>query len=423
MPPASNSQDRPVPACVKSGRVSGTRYKPDPWREGSVGDAGHEIAAPIRNPTASSDRVVGARLGKNISLLKNIAIEIHISDARYLILNATALSRQSALLVPLFRGRLTMYGGDVGKGAARDIPIFLHEQPFEDALQAARNAIERRLIEVTRSRRTGPAASSQLDDAIRYAVLGGGKRLRAILVLLTNDMLGGNVERALHAAAAVECVHAQSLVHDDLPCMDDDDLRRGKPSVHRKFDEATAVLCGDALLTLAFELLADERTHLDPSCRLRLIAELARSVGRDGLALGQTLDLKASMAWSADEMLHCAELKTARLFEFSLLVGAIVAGARHEQLASLVKFGTVLGLAFQVSDDLLDRLGDEKQIGKRLNKDAVSGRRTATEIWGIEGAREKLHQLASDGRSQLACFGEPACHIRELIDVVVGRVP
>jgi len=316
-----------------------------------------------------------------------------------------------------------MYGSDVGEGTARDIPIFLHQQPFEDALHAARNAIERRLIEVTRSQRVGAAASSRLDDAMRYAVLGGGKRLRAILVLLTNDMLGGNVERALHAAAAVECVHAQSLVHDDLPCMDDDDLRRGKPSVHRKFDEATAVLCGDALLTLAFELLADERTHLNPLCRLRLITELARSIGRDGLALGQTLDLTASLAWSADEMLRCAELKTARLFEFSLLVGATVAGAQHQQLASLVKFGTLLGLAFQVSDDLLDRLGDEGQMGKRLNKDAVSGRRTATEIWGIEGARDKLHQLASDGRSQLACFGEPARHIRELIDIVVERVP
>jgi len=315
-----------------------------------------------------------------------------------------------------------MFGSDVGEGVTKDAPSALHERPFEEALRTARDAIEQRLSEVTRDRQAGPAAPSPLDDAMHYALLGGGKRLRAILVLLTNDMLGGVVERALHAAAAVECVHAQSLVHDDLPCMDNDDLRRGKPSVHRKFDEATAVLCGDALLTLAFELLADERTHRDPSCRLKLVAEMARAIGRDGLALGQNLDLTASAAWSADEMLRCAELKTARLFEFSLFAGATVAGAGREQLASLVSFGTILGLAFQVSDDLLDRLGDEEQAGKRVNKDAGLGRRTATEIWGIDGARDRLRQLASDGHAELAWFGEPARHIRGLIDIVAGRV-
>lgn len=239
-------------------------------------------------------------------------------------------------------------------------------------------------------------AHARIHEAMRYAIFAGGKRVRPFLVFTTARLFGVEGERAARTAAAIEALHTYSLVHDDLPCMDDDDLRRGRPTVHIAFDEMTAVLTGDALLTLAFEILADARTHASPDVRSKLIARLAEASGHDGMIGGQMIDmLAATNAHGADEIVHLQSLKTGQLFEFSCEAGAILGQASDEDRKRLRAYARDMGLVFQITDDLLDVTSSAEKTGKAVGKDGEQGKATFVSIYGIARAREEAHKLAS----------------------------
>jgi farnesyl diphosphate synthase len=245
--------------------------------------------------------------------------------------------------------------------------------------------------------------------AMRYA-LRGGKRLRGFLVLESARMLGVPPERAVAAAAAVECLHAYSLVHDDLPCMDDDDLRRGQPTVHVKWDEAVAVLAGDALQTLAFELLADPALG-GAEARIALVAGLAQASGAQGMVLGQALDIAAETAGRAltlEEITALQAGKTGALIRFSAEAGAVLAGADPTPLRA---YAGALGLAFQIADDILDVTGTAEAAGKRVGKDAAAGKATFVSLLGLEGARAQASALVAQAEALLEPYGEAARYL------------
>ncbi|MCI4662806.1 MAG: polyprenyl synthetase family protein [Neomegalonema sp.] len=271
-----------------------------------------------------------------------------------------------------------------------------------------------------------------LHEAMRYACLGGGKRLRAFLVLESAalfDVEPGHAEaqdqnQALRVAASVECLHAYSLVHDDLPCMDDDDLRRGKPTVHRAYDEATAVLAGDALQALAFEILADPLTHPDPLRRCALIAALARSSGAAGMVAGQAIDLAAEdaqIALDERQIRRLQALKTGALFDFSATAGGLLCGASEAELTCLSRYADAIGLAFQITDDLLDTGGEQAQTGKRVGKDRAAGKATFVGLWGEEPARRAAEDLVASAKEALAIFGARARNMADAADFVLTR--
>lgn len=266
-----------------------------------------------------------------------------------------------------------------------------------------------------------PGRSRRLADAMRYGVCGGGKRFRAMLVAEVCALLGGDDAHAIRVGAAIECVHAQSLVHDDLPCMDDDDVRRGRPSLHRQFDEATAVLAGDALLALAFEMLADEVTHPDPAVRARLVLSLARAVGQDGLAGGQMMDLYPAAIASEQQMIDCQRRKTGALIRFAVDAGTMLGRCDAAQHAALMDYADNLGLAFQVRDDLIDAVGDAALAGKAVGKDADAGRRSATVLLGPQGAAERARVLEDRCARALALFGDAAAGLHALARFAVRR--
>ncbi len=262
----------------------------------------------------------------------------------------------------------------------------------------------------------------RLADAMRYAVIGGGKRFRALLVAAVSDLVGGSYARALRVGAAIECVHAQSLVHDDLPCMDDDDLRRGRPTLHRKFDEATAVLAGDALLALAFELLAEEATHPDPAVRAGLVLALAKAVGQDGLAGGQMMDLYPPAMPTKADLFACESRKTGALIRFAVEGGAMLGQCSKAERARLLRFAENLGLVFQIRDDMLDSIGDAAVVGKALDKDAAAGRASATALLGLKGAAQQASELESACHEALDPFGPKATSLRDLTRFAVSRM-
>ncbi len=265
-------------------------------------------------------------------------------------------------------------------------------------------------------------AESRLYDAMRYASLGGGKRLRPFLVVQSASLFGVNRESALRVGAAVEMVHAYSLVHDDLPAMDDDDLRRGKPTVHKQFDEATAILAGDALLTLAFEVLADARTHADAFARAELVAALARAAGARGMVGGQMLDLIGeSRPLSETEIVRMQMMKTGRMIIHSCEAGALLGRAGSGQRHALSAYGHDLGLAFQIVDDLLDVTGDAAETGKATGKDAAAGKATLVATLGVEAAGERAQMLADQAAQHLDSFGEKAEPLKKLAAFVVSR--
>ena len=248
----------------------------------------------------------------------------------------------------------------------------------------------------------------RLVEAMRYAALAGGKRLRPFLVIETARALGRTDRGPRRAGAAIECVHAYSLIHDDLPAMDDDDLRRGHPTAHRAFDEATAILAGDALQTLAFEILADPRTDPDAEIRVTLSAGLARAAGLAGMVGGQMLDIEAETApapFSREEIAALQAMKTGALLRFSVEAGGQLAGASPASCAALSAYGRAVGAAFQVADDLLDAEGDEAALGKRAGKDA--GRRKATLVaaLGLDGARRELARLIDEASAAVDAAG------------------
>ncbi len=262
----------------------------------------------------------------------------------------------------------------------------------------------------------------RLNEAMRYAVLGGGKRLRPFLVLESARLCGLRAEAALNAGAALECIHCYSLVHDDLPAMDDDDLRRGRPTVHKAFDEATAILAGDTLLTLAFEILADPATHRDAAVRSELSLGLARSSGRAGMAGGQMLDLQApGNMLSEAEILRLQSMKTGALICFSCEAGAILAQADAARRMALLDYGRALGLAFQLADDLLDVEGDAALVGKAVAKDGDAGKATLVSLIGVDEARNRLVEMEAKACEALAPFGDQAATLVAAAHFVANR--
>ena len=265
-------------------------------------------------------------------------------------------------------------------------------------------------------------AQARLFEAMRYSILGGGKRLRAFLVRSGARLAGADDGGALLVAAALEMVHGYSLIHDDLPAMDDDDLRRGKPSCHVAFDEATAILAGDALLTLAFELLSDPRVHPDASVRCDLVRAMARAAGGEGMVGGQMIDLAAERGGAEYELTVTLErMKTGALIAFSCEAGAVLARRDGEYRRSLREFGQDVGLAFQVIDDVLDVVGDEAALGKTVGKDAAAGKATFIAALGLEGARREAVALVERAVTRLDGLGEGAEPLRAFGEYVLAR--
>lgn len=266
------------------------------------------------------------------------------------------------------------------------------------------------------------AASPRLDEAMRYSVLGGGKRIRPALCLAAARAAGADLSTALAPACALELVHAYSLVHDDLPAMDDDDLRRGRPTVHIAFDEASAILAGDALQTLAFALLADAPALSDQQ-RIAMVRELATASGHQGMVGGQAIDLESvGQAITMEQLETMHRHKTGALIEASVRLGALAAGSVSDrQLSALSDYASALGLAFQVQDDLLDIEGDTEVIGKRQGSDAAREKPTYPSLLGINGAREHLNTLLAQAHAALEEFGEEAEVLRAMADYVVAR--
>jgi farnesyl diphosphate synthase len=265
---------------------------------------------------------------------------------------------------------------------------------------------------------------ARLFEAMRYASMGGGKRLRGFLVLEGAAQFSVAREAALRVAGAIEMLHAYSLVHDDLPCMDNDDLRRGKPTVHRAFDEATAVLAGDALQTQAFLILSEPDTHPDPAVRAELCRALARAAGARGMCGGQMLDMLAEEAGRPLEEAEIGRLqllKTGKLIEFSAEAGAILGKAPIQLRHALSAYGRDLGAAFQIADDVLDATASAEETGKRTGKDADAGKATLVGLLGLERARLQAERLAAQAQDHLDAFGEAATHLRTLADYTITR--
>ena len=265
-------------------------------------------------------------------------------------------------------------------------------------------------------------ARRRLYQAMRYAAVGGGKRLRPLLVEASAALFDVPRDAALRAGLAVECIHVHSLIHDDLPCMDDDDLRRGKPTVHRAYDEATAVLAGDALLAFGFEILSDPATHASAEVRCELVRELAVAAGGAGMAGGQMLDLLGPAQQSDfDAISRLQRLKTGALIGWCVDAGAIMGGAGAELRTSLRGYAQCLGLAFQIADDLLDHDGDESKAGKRLRKDEAQGKATFVSLLGAERARRQAEMLVEQASAHLHAFGERAWLLHEIVRFAVRR--
>ena len=300
------------------------------------------------------------------------------------------------------------------------MPLSSHTR-FDAALSFAAQSVERTM---ERLLPTGESGEARVFEAMRYSSLGGGKRLRAFFVLAGATLFKVGSLSALRTASALEFVHAYSLIHDDLPAMDDDDLRRGKPSCHRQFDEATAILAGDALQALAFEVLAHEETHGDPAVRLTLIAELAKAAGARGMVGGQMLDLLAEQEGSDQSIgaiTHLQRLKTGALISFSCAAGAVLGKAGDHARSALSMYAHDLGLAFQIVDDLLDIEGNAAELGKTPGKDEAAGKATFVSILGVERARAQAGMLARQAAAHLEPFGEAADLLRQATEFVVAR--
>lgn len=259
-------------------------------------------------------------------------------------------------------------------------------------------------------------------EAMRYALLAGGKRLRPFLVVQSAALFSIDNESALRVAAAIECVHTYSLIHDDLPAMDDDNMRRGLPATHKKYDDATAILAGDALLTLAFEILSDEKTHSDAEIRCDLILALSRAIGAKGMVGGQMIDLKAeNQSLQQDEIIRMQHMKTGELIIFSCEVGAILAKVSDDRRMALKKYAENIGLAFQIVDDLLDIEGNSEDIGKTAGKDIEAGKATLVSFKGVEEARALADELINNAVSHMDVFDEKSEVLKSLAKFVINR--
>jgi farnesyl diphosphate synthase len=271
---------------------------------------------------------------------------------------------------------------------------------------------------------------ARLIEAMRYTSLNGGKRFRPFLVVESAALFAVPRQNALMAGAALECVHCYSLVHDDLPAMDNDDLRRGQPTAHKKFDEATAILAGDGLLTFAFDILSRQETHADPRVRIELVMALARASGVGGMAGGQMLDLaaegrfvqnRAVLEFSEKDVRTLQAMKTGALLRFACEAGGILAAAKPEQRAALERYGSAVGQAFQIADDLLDLEGDPALVGKQTGKDAAAGKATLVSVLGVPTAKARLKELVTEAEQALAPFGASAAILIEGAKFVADR--
>jgi farnesyl diphosphate synthase len=263
---------------------------------------------------------------------------------------------------------------------------------------------------------------SRLMSAMRYAALGGGKRLRPFLVLETGRIFGVDERCLLRVGAALECIHTYSLIHDDLPCMDDDDMRRGRPTVHIAYDEATAVLAGDALLTIAFEILADPQTHADANIRISLVARLAEAAGARGMVGGQMMDMIAQeLGDDIAAVTRMQRLKTGALITYAVEVGAMMGRASDDARSALSAYAHDLGLLFQITDDILDAEGNAEDAGKAVGKDADKGKATFVSLLGLEGAKQRVHLLADQAKKHISMFGSRAHYLNQVVDSIVDR--
>lgn len=266
----------------------------------------------------------------------------------------------------------------------------------------------------------GPEA--QLMRAMRYAALATGKRLRPFFLITFGNIFDVSDKSLLRTAAALECVHTYSLIHDDLPCMDDDDFRRGQPTVHKQFDEATAVLAGDALLTLAFEILAHQETHPEASIRCRLIEKMAKASGAQGMVGGQMIDmLGGDIRQDLHAITRMQRLKTGALISYAGEAACILGGASEQERQAVFGFTHDLGLAYQISDDLLDVEGNAIEVGKRVGKDQAMGKANFVTLLGVDGARQRVNMLASQAKDHLAIFRNRAHLLLQSVDFILDR--
>jgi len=266
------------------------------------------------------------------------------------------------------------------------------------------------------------ARPPQLMQAMRHGVLNGGKRLRPFLVIQSAALFGISQSQAMQTACALECLHCYSLIHDDLPAMDDDDLRRGQPTVHKAFDEATAILAGDALLTLAFDMVADEAAHSNPTVRIKLVQSLSRAAGIGGMIGGQMLDIEAEKFPPDEAGIRLLQsMKTGALIRFACQAGALLGEAENNDLEKLTRFGEIIGLAFQLVDDLLDVTSTTEEMGKATGKDAASGKGTLVSMLGQEKVRSILEELSDEADTILKDFGQKAATLRQASRFIIER--
>jgi farnesyl diphosphate synthase len=307
--------------------------------------------------------------------------------------------------------------------------------PFLARLEATAKDIDKLLDELLSAK---PAAGelsrpTRLIEAIRYSSLGGGKRFRPFLVVECAALFQVPRQQSLMAGAALECVHCYSLVHDDLPAMDNDDLRRGQPTAHKAYDEATAILAGDGLLTFAFDILSRTQTHPDPGVRIELVSALARASGLGGMVGGQLLDLAAEGRFAGKGEPRVAQrlgendvrtlqaMKTGALLRFACEAGGMLGSATPQQRKALERYGSAVGQAFQIADDLLDVEGDTALVGKQTGKDAVAGKATMVDVLGAAGAKARLRELVAEAEHALASFGAGAATLIEGARFVADR--
>ena len=286
---------------------------------------------------------------------------------------------------------------------------------FQSELSGIAKAIEAALDEYLSAERLGGSGAppDRLVAAMRHGSLNGGKRLRPLLVKQAAAVFGMEREQSLVAGLAVELIHCYSLIHDDLPAMDDDDFRRGQPTVHKVFDDATAILAGDALLTHAFALLAGESCHADPAIRVKLVAELAAGAGAGGMVGGQMRDIEGeSRGFSEGEIAQMQAMKTGALIRASVRMGAILGGADEAALTALTLYGEAAGRAFQLADDILDVTASAETMGKATGKDAAAGKQTLVARLGVDAARKHLDATIAEANAALATFGSEAEPLR-----------
>jgi farnesyl diphosphate synthase len=311
-----------------------------------------------------------------------------------------------------------------GKNASKKRPFLARL----DAVAAETETLLQRLL-AARPARGELGRPARLVEAMRYAALGGGKRFRPFLLVECARLFGVPRRRALMAGAALECVHCYSLVHDDLPAMDNDELRRGQPTAHKKFDEATAILAGDGLLTFAFDVLSRPQTHPDAAVRIELVGALARAAGLGGMAGGQMLDLAAEGRFAHNgrqrlgpgEVRTLQAMKTGALLRFACQAGGILAAATPRQRRALDRYGAAVGQAFQIADDLLDLEGDPALVGKSTGKDAAAGKATFVSVLGEAAARAQLRALVAAAERALTPFGAGAATLIEGARFVAER--